>query len=86
MYYVYILKCGDGTYYIGIAQNVEKRLRAHNGLIKGGAKYTSGRRPVELLYKETFDSKGEALKREYQLKQLSHREKKEIVNESATAR
>jgi len=83
MYFVYILKCSDGTYYIGIAQNVEKRLKAHNGMTKGGAKYTSGRRPVELLYKEKFDSKGEALKREYQLKQLSHGEKRQVVDSSA---
>lgn len=85
MYFVYILKCSDGTYYIGIAKNVEKRLKAHNGLAKGGAKYTSGRRPVALIYKEQYDSKSEALKREHQLKQLTHQEKKGLINASNIA-
>ena len=74
-YYVYILKCADGTLYTGKTVDIEKRLKAHNGIIKGGARYTSGRRPVILVYYEKFATVTEALKREYEVKKLSKIEK-----------
>lgn len=70
-----MLLCNDGTYYTGSTPDIEKRLRQHNGDIKGGAKYTRGRKPVKLIYTETHKTKSEALKRENELKQLSHKEK-----------
>lgn len=75
MYYTYIVKCSDGTYYSGITNDVAKRLAAHNGLVGGGAKYTRGRRPVRLLWHTVCESKGEALRLEMQLKKMSKKQK-----------
>jgi putative endonuclease len=75
-YYVYILFCADGTYYTGWTTNVEKRVVAHN---KGkGAKYTRGRLPANLHWSWPYESKSEAMKVEYKIKQLSHIEKKNL--------
>ena len=74
---VYILRCADGTLYTGIAPDVEKRLQKHN---EGkGAKYTRGRTPVELVYREEHPNRAEASKREYQIKHLSRAEKLELI-------
>ena len=74
---VYILRCADGTLYTGIAPDVEKRVQKHN---EGkGAKYTRGRTPVELVYREEHPNRAEASKREYQIKQLSRAEKLELI-------
>ena len=74
---VYILRCADGTLYTGIAPDVEKRVQKHN---EGkGAKYTRGRTPVELVYREDHPNRAEASKREYQIKQLSRAEKLELI-------
>lgn len=75
---VYMLQCADGTYYTGITNDVEKRLKAHNELTTG-AKYTRARRPVVLVYQERFPSRSDALIREYILKQLTHIEKKQLI-------
>ena len=77
---VYILRCADGTLYTGIASDVEKRLQKHN---EGkGAKYTRGRGPVELVYREELANRAEASKREYQIKQLSRPEKLALIRNS----
>ena len=61
--YTYILECKDGTYYTGWTNNLEKRLKDHN---EGrGAKYTKARLPVSLIYYEEFQTKKEAMRREY---------------------
>ena len=73
-YFVYILECSDKTLYIGSTNDLEKRLHTHNNA-KSGAHYTKIRRPVELKYSESFDTKSEALKRECALKKLSRAEK-----------
>lgn len=73
MNYAYLLRCRDGTYYAGWTNDIDHRLSAHNS--GKGAKYTKSRRPVQLVYYETFETKQEAMKREYALKQLSHEEK-----------
>jgi len=78
MYFVYILKCADGTYYCGSTNNPEKRLKVHNES-KRGAHYTKIRRPVTLVYSERFETKGEALKREYQLKTLTRVKKEALI-------
>ena len=74
MYFTYILSCADTTLYIGSTNDLEKRLHAHNHL-KSGAHYTKIRRPVTLVYKETFETASEAKSREAKLKQLTRAEK-----------
>lgn len=84
MPFIYILKCIDGTLYTGSCIDVDKRLKQHNGLLKGGAKYTSGRRPVQLLYTEEFETLSQAQKREYQIKKLSRSEKEKLLYKNAS--
>jgi len=75
-WYVYILRCGDGSLYTGITTNVEHRLHTHR---QGkGAKYTRGRGPLEVVYQETCADRSAASRREWQIKQLS-REQKEVL-------
>ena len=74
MNYTYIVKCNDGTFYTGWTNDLTRRMEAHN---QGrGAKYTKARRPVTLIYYEAFETKEEAMKREYAIKRLSRKEKK----------
>ncbi len=77
-YYVYILRCNDGTFYTGITTNLASRVNEHNSA-KRGAKYTKARRPVVLAYKERRNSRGAALKREYAIKQLTRGEKLSLI-------
>ena len=77
MNYVYILRCSDGTLYCGWTTDLEHRVAVHkNGT---GAKYTRGRRPVELVYSETFEEKRDALSREWRIKQMTRKEKLELI-------
>lgn len=78
-YYTYILKCNDNTFYTGKTINLEKRLKQHNGVVPGGAKYTRTRRPVTLYYFEQFKSNKEAMLREIELKKKSHKSKSELL-------
>ena len=78
-HYVYILECVDKSFYIGKTIDLVKRLKSHNGLLSGGAKYTSGRRPVYLIYYEMHKSSSSALKREYELKQLTKEQKLKVI-------
>lgn len=78
MNYTYILRCADGTLYTGWTNNLEKRLAAHNAGI--AAKYTKSRRPVELTYFEEFETKEEAMSREWHIKKLTRAEKLELIN------
>ena len=75
--YTYILECADGTLYCGWTTDLEKRVQAHNA--GKGAKYTKTRRPVVLKYHEIFSTKQEAMKREWALKQLSRKEKLQLI-------
>lgn len=77
MNYTYIVQCSDSTYYTGWTNHLETRIQAHNA--GKGAKYTKARRPVKLVYYETFETKSEALSREYQIKQLSRQEKEKLI-------
>jgi predicted GIY-YIG superfamily endonuclease len=72
-----MVRCADGTLYTGYARDPEKRAAVHNA--GRGAKYTSARRPVSLVYSERCRSLGAALKREYALKMLSRREKELLI-------
>ena len=79
MHYTYMLKCKDNTYYTGYTNDLEKRLKAHN---EGkGAKYTKGRGPVELVYYEEYEDKTFAMRREWEIKQLSRSEKESMQTE-----
>jgi len=79
-WYLYILRCKDDTFYTGITTDVEKRLEAHR--CGKGAKYTRGRAPLELVYREVCGSHSEALKRELEIKALSREEKRKIIKKS----
>lgn len=84
-YYVYVLACADGTLYTGYSTDVAARLAKHNAGL--GAKYTKPktRRPCQLLYQETYDSKSAALAGEYAFKQLSRASKIKYLNERGVA-
>ncbi len=81
-YYVYILRCGDGTLYTGYARDPERRTQTHNA--GRGAKYTRARLPVKLLYTECFFSRSEAQQREAQIKQLSRTQKLLLIEGNST--
>lgn len=77
MAYTYILECSDGTLYTGWTSNIDQRLNVHN---KGkGAKYTRARLPVKLVYVEENKTRSEAQKREANIKKLTRKEKKELI-------
>lgn len=77
---LYILRCGDGTLYTGIAVDVDKRLAAHRA--GKGAKYTRGRAPLELVYRETCGDHSAALRRELEVKALTREEKLDLIGEN----
>lgn len=78
MYYLYILKCADGSLYTGITVDLKRRVEEHNssGL---GAKYTRGRRPVELVYSKKFRDRSAASREEARIKALSREEKFDLI-------
>lgn len=76
-YYAYMVRCNDNSIYSGYTTDVYKREKVHNA--GKGAKYTRTRLPVKLVYFEEFDNKTDAMKREYALKQYTHKEKEEII-------
>ena len=77
MWYLYILRCADGSLYTGITTDVSRRLEAHR---QGkGAKYTRGRGPLTLCYQEECGTHSEALKREIAVKALTRQEKERLI-------
>jgi putative endonuclease len=78
MFFAYILKCSDGTFYVGSTSNLEKRLHAHNHL-KSGAHYTKIRRPVQLAYSEQCTDYATARSREAALKRMTRNEKQQLI-------
>ena len=79
MYFVYMVKCADNTFYTGIATELERRIEEHNSSDKG-AKYTRARRPVELVYSEEYPDRSSASKREYEIKKkMSRVEKLKLI-------
>ena len=77
MTYTYIVKCRDGSLYTGWTTDLDRRVKAHN---EGtGARYTKSRRPVELVYHETFETKEEAMRREYAIKRLTRAQKLALI-------
>jgi len=78
-YYCYLLHCNDGSYYCGWTTNLQRRLSMHNS--GKGAKYTRARLPVSLVFYETFQSRAEAMRREYAMKKLGHDQKKALIDQ-----
>ncbi|MGM0471056.1 MAG: GIY-YIG nuclease family protein [Bacillota bacterium] len=79
-HFTYILECADKTLYTGYTTDLERRIREHNS--GNGAKYTRGRRPVELVYSEEYATRSKAQQREYEIKQYSRQEKLELVSQA----
>lgn len=82
-WFVYMLRCGDGTLYTGVTDDVPRRLAAHRA--GKGAKYTRGRGPLELVYQEQVPDRSAALRREYQIKRLSRQEKEKLIDSAPKA-
>ena len=78
--YTYILRCKDDSLYTGWTNNLEKRIQNHNA--GKGAKYTKARRPVELVYYERFQTKQEAMRREWEIKQLTRKDKLKLIEKN----
>ncbi len=78
MNYTYIVECADGSLYCGWTNDLDKRIADHNA--GKGAKYTKPRLPVKLVYHEEFDTKEEAMSREWHIKQLGREEKLKLIN------
>ena len=79
MHYIYLVRCSDDSLYCGWTTDLKRRIDAHNGHIPGGAKYTRGRRPVTLVYSESFHQKQEAQRREYAIKQMTKTKKLRLI-------
>lgn len=77
MWYVYILRCADGTYYIGQTEDLEKRMAEHEA--GKGSQHTAARLPVKLVYSESFTSRAQAMARESQLKKWSRAKKEALI-------
>ena len=75
--YTYIIRCSDGTLYTGWTNDLEKRIASHND--GTGGKYTRARRPVKLVYHEAFETKQEAMSREWQIKHMSRQDKDKLI-------
>jgi putative endonuclease len=83
-YYVYVLVCENGTFYTGYTRNVEVRFRLHK---KGkGAKYVRTHPPEKVVYVEKFETRSDAMKRERQIKRLTHAEKQKLINSKVQKR
>ncbi len=83
-YWVYIVRCADGTLYTGIATDLDRRLGEHNGAGKGkGARYTRARRPVTQVYSAMYETRAQASKEEARIKSLSRSEKCALIATAA---
>lgn len=79
-WYIYIVRCNDGSLYTGICRNIERRLHEHNNL-KSGARYTRMRRPVELVYIESAATRSAAARRECRIKRLNPEQKRVLIRQ-----
>lgn len=82
-WFVYVVRCGDGTLYTGIAKDVSRRLAEHEGSTGRGAKYLRGRQPLELLLAREAGSRDAALRVEHRVKRLPRARKEELVRDAA---
>lgn len=74
-WYMYVVVCCDNSFYCGITTNLDRRLKQHNGEIKGGAKYTRSRRPCKYIYNEKCLNRSDAAKKEAKYKKLTKKQK-----------
>ena len=86
MWFVYIVRCADGTLYTGITKDVTRRVAEHNAHGMSGAMYTRGRRPVALVYTEVLASRSAAARREYAIKQMTRQGKDALVRSGRSGR
>ncbi len=77
MFWVYMLECADGSLYTGWTPDLENRVRQHNA--GRGSKYVRSRLPAKLRYSESYDTRAEAMRREYAVKKLSRSEKLALI-------
>ncbi|MCH2179171.1 MAG: GIY-YIG nuclease family protein [Mariniblastus sp.] len=77
-WHVYLLRCADNSLYTGITNDLQRRVEQHNA--GTAARYTRSRGPVTLVYEETAECRSSALKREYAIKQLTRRQKQQLIN------
>ena len=82
-FFVYILRCADGAYYVGSTSDLASRVATHNA--GRGPGFTACRRPVELVYSEPFTTMGQAREREIQLKKWSRAKKEALIGGDAKA-
>lgn len=78
-WYIYILECSDGSLYTGVTTDLERRLHEHNHSPRG-ARYTRARRPLNLVYREPAESRAEACRREWEIKQLGASAKQRLIS------
>ncbi len=78
-YYTYIVECSDGSYYTGKTNDIYRRIKQHNGLLSGGAKYTQRRRPIKLVHCEQYVTNKFACHREAEIKRLTRLQKKQLI-------
>ncbi len=81
-WYVYVLRCADGSLYTGVTVDLERRIVEHNKNDRLAAKYTRPRRPVELVYSELLPTRAAACRRESEIKNMQKREKETLINAS----
>ena len=81
-WFVYMIRCADDSLYTGITRDIVRRINEHNHSKRSSSAYTRVRRPVKLVYQETADDRSQASKREYQIKQLSKKEKEALLKTS----
>jgi putative endonuclease len=81
VWFVYIVRCADDTLYTGIAKDVARRIEEHNSSNLLAASYTRARRPVVLVHKEEVKTRSAAARREYEIKQLTRREKESLIGQ-----
>ncbi len=79
-WFVYMVRCADNSLYTGITNNIERRIDEHNHNNRIASAYVRARRPVVLVYRESHQTRSQATKREYQIKQLSRKEKEILVH------
>lgn len=84
-WYVYVLRCSDGTLYTGVTTDPARRVDEHNGVRGNGARYTRARRPVCLVYQEPRATRAQAARRESEIKRLKRKEKERLVSAGSGA-
>ena len=81
-YYVYVILCIDGSFYTGYTKNIDTRIKLHES--GKGARYTKMHKPQKIAYLELFDSRAQAMKREKQIKKLTHQQKLNLISSRNT--